>query len=178
MPKRVLPPNETLIEMYNSGLSSREIASELGANINTVLSGLRAAGCKMRANSEAQLLRVSKPGYKPNKPWLGKKQPPEMVEKRIAPIRGENHYLWNGGKSKRDYRKVVTKIRCSVCASRLNLGIRHKNLDHYDNSPENLEVLCVSCHAHIHKQAYWDAIHAGEVPQRSNAPVGWKRGGE
>ena len=101
-----------------------------------------------------------------------------MVERRVSKIRGEAHYLWSGGKSKRDYRKGTKKEKCARCGSRTNLCIHHENLDHYDNAPDNLTVLCVSCHASIHKQAYWDAVHTGQKPPRSNAPIGWRRGGD
>ena len=49
---------------------------------------------------------------------------------------------------------------------------------HFDDRPENIQVLCVSCHMSLHKKAYWDAIHAGVVPTMSNGRVGWRKGGD
>ena len=52
---------------------------------------------------------------------------------------------------------------------------RLRLFDHYDNRPENLQVLCVSCHMSLHKRAYWEAIHNDEDPPVSNGPIGWDR---
>jgi len=176
MPNRILPPKEKLQELYDSGLSGREMAERLGLNLNTVISGLTRYGISTR--TAAATKRIQKDdgrGPEPARYWLGKTQPPEMVEKRAAAIRGERHYLWKGGRHRREYRGVIAKEICSRCTRKQNLGIHHVNFDHYDGTPENLTVLCVSCHMSIHKQAYWDAIHDGRTPPRSNGPVGWER---
>ena len=98
-----------------------------------------------------------------------------MVEKRIAKIRGEKHWLWKGGKESRGYRNVIKKEICIGCGARINLGIHHIDFDHYNNQPENLEVRCVACHSSLHKKEYWDAIHEKRQAKKSNAPIGWKR---
>ena len=179
MPKRKLPPNEEVVQMYDSGMSCGEIAEKCDVASVTVDSLLRRIGHKMRSAAEAAKVRSERGRCNTAKYWLGKTQPPEMVEKRINKIRGENHYLWKGGDSRRDYRGKVKKVACEKCGARLNLGIHHKNNDHYDDSPENLAVLCVSCHMSIHKTAYWKAYRNGEPTPKSNGPVGWVReGGE
>lgn len=178
MPKRQLPPNETVISLYDNGLSSGEIAELFGVKPITVSSLLHRIGHPLRSPKEAAAIRKEHGRTKVTAYWTGKKQPREMVERRISKIRGEHHYLWKGGKSVRDYRKVVAKEVCATCGVESNLAIHHVNLDHYDNAPDNLIVLCVGCHASIHKQAYWDAIHAGIDPPSSNAPIGWDRGRE
>lgn len=175
MPNRKLPPNEEVIAMYRSGMSCGEIAERTGVAPITVTSLLRRLGEPRRTTQEAADLREQRGRGKPSRFWLGKKQPADMVERRTSKIRGEAHYLWKGGKSRRAYREAITKEVCSRCGAIENLGIHHKNLDHYDNDPSNLEVLCVSCHSSTHKQAYWDAVHAGQEPPKSNAPIGWSR---
>jgi len=177
MPKRKLPPNEELIAMYKDGMSCGEIAERCGVKPVTVTSLFARIGYKLRSCQEAADLRAKRGRTNPSRYWEGKTQPPEMVEKRIAGIRGENHWLWKGGASKREYRNVIDKQTCARCGGRINLGIHHINLDHYDNRPENLDVLCVSCHMSLHKQAYWDAYHAGEELPQSNGPVGWTKKG-
>ena len=179
MGKRVVPSNDELARLYGLGMSATEIARDLGLSKDTVSSALTRAGISTRTPKETKKLQASR-GVIPKvtRYWLGKTQPPEMVEKRISKIRGERHWLWKGGKSdRRDYRKVVEKDDCSRCGARMNLAIHHINYDHYDNRPENLAVVCVSCHASLHKQAYWNAVHSGNKPQRSNGPVGWTRKG-
>jgi len=179
MPSRIVPSREILKGLYDSGLSAREVAEHFGLNPHTVASALRRYGISTRTTRETKALQKKRGViHAPTRYWLGKKQPPEMVERRVSKIRGENHYLWKGGNSLRPYRDKITKVQCSDCGSKLNLGIHHVDLDHYNNDPENLQVLCTSCHMRLHKQAYWDAIHAGKEPPRSNGPIGWRRNEE
>lgn len=48
--------------------------------------------------------------------------------------------------------------RCEKCGltewmgEKITLELHHKNMDHYDNSLENLQILCPNCHALVHKQ--------------------------
>lgn len=176
MPARKLPPNDILVKMYQSGMSTSEISENLG-NVKpvTVVSMLRRIGVKMRAPADADRLARSKNRKSTTKYWEGKKQPTDMVERRAAKTRGENHYLWKGGKAKRDYRKVIDKVECFNCGEKENLNIHHVDGDHYNNSNENLMVLCVSCHLSYHKKEYWAAIREGKEPPKTNAPIGWNK---
>jgi hypothetical protein len=179
MPPRKVPPTEELHQLYDSGMSGAEIARHLGLNVYTVTSALTRLGISTRSPKATMQLQADRGVHKKAaRYWLGKTQPPDMVEKRASKIRGANHYLWKGGKHRRGYRGKIKKESCGSCATRQNLGIHHVDYDHYNNEPSNLTVLCVSCHMSLHKQNYWDAIHAGREPPKSNAPIGWKRGGE
>jgi len=177
MPKRKLPPNEEVVAMYRSGMSCGEIAEKCNVAPVTVTSLLRRIGEPRRSAAEAAQVRNERGRTKKVRYWQGKKQSPEMVEKRVSKIRGEKHYMWKGGKSRRAYRGIIEKEACEECTSRQNLGIHHRDFDHYNDEPENLQVLCVSCHMSLHKQAYWDAIHDGRTPPVSNGPIGWERNG-
>lgn len=178
MPPRKLPPDDVVIADYRGGLSSGQIAERYGVKPVTVLSMLARAGEPRRGPDESNRLRSESGRTHSSRYWLGKKQSAEHVEKRIAKQRGEQHYGWKGGASDpREYRRVVDKERCARCGGTDRLAIHHLNNDHYDNQAENLQVLCLSCHSSVHKQAYWDAIHAGVEPPRSNAPINWQRGG-
>lgn len=174
MPKRKLPPDDKVVEMYESGMSSGEIAEKCNVKPTTVLSLFRKIEYKTRSRKDAARLMVKKGRYNKVPYWKGKKQPPEMVEKRISKIRGEKHYLWKGGNSRREYRGVIEKILCSDCGGKLNLGIHHKDLDHYNNEPENLDVLCVSCHITLHKLLYWKSKRDG-TEYKTNSPIGWNK---
>ena len=174
MPKRKLPPNNEVIEMYESGMSCGEIAEKCGVAYGTVYSLLKRIGHKMREIKEATALKHQRGRFKVTKYWTGKKQPPEMVEKRVSKIRGENHYLWKGGESRRPYRDIIEKVKCAKCKGKLNLGIHHIDLDHYNDDPNNLEVLCVSCHITLHKKLYWVAKRNG-TEYKTNSPIGWER---
>jgi len=116
MGNRVLPPDEILIEMYERPMSGPEIAEKLGLNANTVMGGLRRIpNLKRRNMKQAARLREDHGRANHAKYWLGKNQPQEMVEKRVAKIRGPNHYLWKGGKARRPYRDKVKKTACVSC---------------------------------------------------------------
>lgn len=176
MPIRKLPENNIVVSLYRSGLSSGEIAEKFNVKPITVLSMLSRIGEPRRKTKEVQQLINQRGRRKSPRYWLGKKHSAEMIEKRVSKIRGENHYLWKGGKDRRNYRGLISKIKCEKCKSKLNLGIHHKDFDHYNDTESNLQVLCVSCHISLHKKAYWDAIHSGKTPLKSNAPIGWEKG--
>src|SRR5262245_14412993 len=178
MPARKLPPDEDLVAMYRSGMSSGEIAESLGVAKGTVTSRLWRIGEPARPVAERMRLRDEHGRMNSPRYWLGKKQTAEHVEARVSKIRREQHYAWKDGASDpREYRRVVSKDSCARCEGTDHLAIHHLNYDHYDDRVENLQVLCRSCHASVHKKAYWDAIHAGLEPPRSNAPIRWQKGG-
>jgi len=90
---------------------------------------------------------------------------------------GEDNPRYTTGRTRGHsrYRKAKKIEACELCQATANLCIHHLNFDHYDNQPENLQVLCLSCHMSTHKKQYWAAIKAGTTPHKSTAPVGWTR---
>ena len=82
MSKRKLPPNDEVIAMYESGMSPREIATRCGVAEVTVYSLLRRIGHKTRTPKEAAILSYQRGGRVATTYWMGKTQPPDMVEKR------------------------------------------------------------------------------------------------
>jgi hypothetical protein len=175
MPPRKVPPDEVLKEMYSRPMSSVEIAKQLGLKVSTVQSALyRIPGFIFRTGSEAVKLSYHN-GRKATRYWLGKKQSVQMIEKRIAPIRGAKHWLWKGGKERRPYRKSVAKEKCARCGSKLNLCIHHLDFDHYNDNPLNLLVLCLHCHLSLHKTEYWQAHREKRLPRQSTAPCHWEK---
>ena len=175
MPVKTLLPEPKIITSYLSGESSGEIAEKYKVRPLVIIRLLRRNNIPRRLPKEAAKIRTESGRANPAAYWTGKKQPKAMIESRTSKIRGEQHYLWKGGKSKRDYRKLRQKVKCENCGSRLNLGIHHKNLDHYDNEANNLQVLCVGCHMSLHKKLYWDAKRNGKPIPKSNSIVGWRR---
>ena len=176
--KRKLPDDDIVRGLYESGKSTGEIAELFDVKPVTVVSFLRSRNIPRRLPGEAARLAVAAGRYPKARYWLGRKQPRDMVERRTEKIRGDKHWLWKGGKDRRLYRKVVEKVVCVQCGSRINLGLHHINFDHFDDRPENIQVLCVSCHMSLHKKAYWNAVHAGTEPPISNGRVGWVKGGD
>lgn len=42
------------------------------------------------------------------------------------------------------------KTACEQCGSTFRLGLHHKDRDRTNNSPENLQTLCPTCHTRLH----------------------------
>src|SRR5262245_11321958 len=43
------------------------------------------------------------------------------------------------------------KTECALCPSTKNLDVHHRDEDYQNNAPENLIVLCRSCHLKVHR---------------------------
>jgi hypothetical protein len=89
--------------------------------------------------------------------------------------KGKNHYRYKNGLRSVRYRRLIRKEKCSQCESTNNLVIHHKDFDHFNNSLNNLEVLCNHCHLSLHAKTYYIAIRSGQKPPKSNGIVGWKK---
>lgn len=88
-----------------------------------------------------------------------------MARLGIQPRPRANHGPRNGrfrdGKASTIYRAMISKGSCRMCEVTTNLCVHHKDGDHMNNTPVNLEVLCMSCHSSMHKKAWWDSRKAG-----------------
>jgi HNH endonuclease len=84
-----------------------------------------------------------------------------LANARGRKMAGENHPLWNGGSSKRSYssRKTINQIIkekqcCEECGSKNSLQGHHikSHSSHLPGraDPNNIQVLCVFCHAKKH----------------------------
>lgn len=101
--------------------------------------------------------------------WAGK-----SAEERVSMVKEdldgfaemENHPQWSGGVHSQTQRKIVeshrgvewSEISCDVCATPHDDGgrkhaVHHKDGDDTNNDPENLAVLCGSCHRRVHNRA-------------------------
>lgn len=78
--------------------------------------------------------------------------------KRSESLKGKNHPNWKGGISPRTYPPnfVVREIRkkldekCTICESRKNVDIHHRDFNKDNHSKDNLTLLCRSCHKTLH----------------------------
>lgn len=65
----------------------------------------------------------------------------------------------------RDYyyskKKIIKEvIYCQICGSTLNLEMHHKN---YDNSKDDLMLLCRKCHRFLHRKNNLNKITGGKI---------------
>ena len=49
-------------------------------------------------------------------------------------------------------RKLVPPGPCKTCGKLRATDVHHKDLDHTNNSPKNLERICRGCHTRLHRQ--------------------------
>jgi hypothetical protein len=61
---------------------------------------------------------------------------------------GEKNPTWKGGIQV--YRRFLKKEKCEICESVKQLVVHHKDRNRYNNSLNNLIILCRSCHAKEH----------------------------
>ena len=149
--------NKEICKLYQEGRSQAAIAEMAGTYQALIQRRLKEAGFQCRDFATAHKLAYKTGRHKP------------------VHLRGKLHGNYKHGKSSVVYRTVIPKEKCHRCGTTENLGIHHKNDNHYDNDPKNLEVLCVSCHLSITKKKWWAAKKAGLPTPKSNAPMGWKR---
>jgi uncharacterized membrane protein len=97
------------------------------------------------------------------------------IQARSRGTSGQNNGRFKDGRQFRVYRDRVVKERCATCGAEppAVLDIHHVNGDHFDNRPENLQVLCRSCHMRETVSERWRKRRAG-LPTAGNAPVGWR----
>jgi hypothetical protein len=67
----------------------------------------------------------------------------------------KNHRYIDGLSHYRDnYRRLNPEIRCcEICSSQAFTVVHHIDKDRRNNSPDNLIMLCRSCHAKVHRLA-------------------------
>ncbi len=62
--------------------------------------------------------------------------------------------------------------KCELCDSENNLQVHHKDFDSSNNASSNAQVLCLTCHIHIHKKVAETATakHMAEI-QRNDLEI-------
>lgn len=66
---------------------------------------------------------------------------------------GRDNGRYKDGSESRLYRNKVAITHCDTCFAGASLVVHHKNFDHFDDAESNLQVLCRSCHARLHRLA-------------------------
>lgn len=138
-------------------LSTREIAKLLGVSQWTVCRKLKEFGIKARSYSEnkmpvpkgSKLLEAHRKAISDHH----KNDPNWHTKNRL----NEDHYNWKGGVRVYRTKKLSTvPLACSACGAReivrkrSNLYVHHIDEDRSNNSLDNLQVLCASCHRKTH----------------------------
>ena len=188
---KITPRQAEAVKFYKTGLSCMAVGKLMGCTPTAVWNLLRRAGVQPRAKNNPDkwdsrkdeiehLYFVADMSQEQIAAYFGVTQ--TVIYKVMVRLgikakpkwrAGEKNGRYKHGLASRMYRSVITKDKCRLCGSTENLGIHHKNDDHYDNRLENLEVLCNSCHMSEHKRKWWAAKKTGRTLPKSNAPTGW-----
>jgi len=71
-------------------------------------------------------------------------------------IEGNKNPRWKGGKSDGYISKKAKELsihsKCENCSSKKNIDRHHKDRNKFNNVPENIQVLCRSCHKFLHNK--------------------------
>jgi 5-methylcytosine-specific restriction endonuclease McrA len=95
---------------------------------------------------------------------------PERREARRQAMLAKNPDARYHGLSAREAKRIRDRVgSCQECGATGRLDIHHKDGDKQNQSPENLTVLCRSCHMQVHAErgeTGWDVYHRN----RTNRP--------
>lgn len=148
--------------MYASGASIREIGRVKNRSHTNIRRHLLKRGVKLRNHSEAaERQRKYVPCvicgclFNPAKNHGRKTCSDGCFTQLMHRIQlDDQNSNWCHGGSQSRYQRVARESKHYVCeecgASNVRLDVHHKNKDKSDNSPNNLKILCVSCHAKEH----------------------------
>ena len=153
-------------------LSQRQIAKKLGYSQFKVKYLMKRYGINARTFSEAQkvneqnpfkqlrtkaqkkhMSKVMQESWKrnPNQGMVGKHHLEETKRKITA-----QQTTTGQSRNTKEYKKLAEQLfegKCLKCGVKEDgLHVHHKNGNHYDNSPENLELLCRRCHISLHRK--------------------------
>jgi len=63
---------------------------------------------------------------------------------------------WQKGKKSKKARMYKEGMVCQNCNSKRYVEKHHKDFKHYNDNPENVVMLCRSCHESIHRKERWN----------------------
>lgn len=126
---------DEIISLLESGVPRLEVARMLNCKYDTLKSRLDAWGVKAKNQSRKGIPRPNE-GYIPASEYLG-----------------TNKYLASAKLKEKLWREGIKEKKCERCGVEEWFGsYRHLELDHidgqkYNNSLENLRILCANCHS-------------------------------
>ena len=78
----------------------------------------------------------------------------ECMRKAFVKVGESNQLYSDAHHSAREIAYLVLgrEYKCERCGSTRNVDVHHKDRNHLNNTPENLELLCRSCHMKEHRK--------------------------
>lgn len=138
MRKKLSERYDEVAEMVNQMVPFAEIARRLGVARDTATT----------------YVKQNWPGYKGNQASKGIKHPNLRIPilERLA----SGSHVTAGEIRRRLIEEGYKEQRCECCGlsewmgKPIPLELHHKNMNHWDNSFENLQILCANCHMQAH----------------------------
>lgn len=169
--KLEIPP-EKIESMYKGGMSSTEIAAELGTSATHILRLMSQHGIDKRSASEGKKLALSKPEVreKISKSGIGRNMSEATKKKLSESISGSKNAQWKGGmamsvsgylgftNSKANGEHAGKLLHQIIAQWKYGRAIgddehvHHIDGNKLNNNPENLVILSAEIHAKLHTQ--------------------------
>ena len=159
-----------IVEMYQSGMSAREIATVVGKSHTKVLSVLKNAGVIRRTKREALARHVrfnvcvicgkrfrARMDWKAHTRLDRKTCSSKCLSELMRSIqRGGSNSNWTGGASQAHYQRIRETYKLQICeicgTTEGRLDTHHKDHNKSNNDLNNLMVLCAACHTRLHQE--------------------------
>ena len=128
-----------IVTLMDNGVPLSAIAKRLNMNYKTLRKNLEILNVEIKKNQSGKGLRKEGRKYRPASFYFD-----------------NSHYLTAPKLRDKLFRDGLKERVCECCGLKewighpIPLELHHKNGNHFDNSFENLEVLCSNCHAVKH----------------------------
>lgn len=133
----ILERKEEILEWINQSMSNSEIAKLLKCKVDTLKVYYQKMGIKYMGNQGGKNRKVS---------------PTKRTIEEVLSSPGFN----NSVKRKRLIEAGLKSGKCECCGlttwrgKPIPLELHHRDFNHYNNSLENLQILCSNCHMQAH----------------------------
>ena len=137
MRKDILDKRNDILKWVSERQPNAEIARRLSCKVDTLKKYYRELGIDYKGNQGAD-------GHKPSK---AKKSALEILD---------NPNVSNSKKRIKLIEEGIKDNKCECCGlsewmgKPIPLELHHKDLNHYNNSLNNLQILCANCHMQAH----------------------------
>jgi len=148
--------SDMVVHLHSHKLNDAEMAKTLRCNKRNIIYWRRKLGLEPNTNRGAQngknnqVFRAIANGN-----WKDPAKRVDVIEKLSKMRLGDKNPNWKGGKQIYTHKRLIRRLggyeHCQLCLRRnCRLSTHHKNDNPRNNSPLNLLIVCMKCHAKFH----------------------------